>query len=182
MVNMKNRMSMVYVQEHTDHSLIVAEIGVWAGDNAQRLMGLNLDRLFLIDSYKEYARHDQKELDEVMHAALPKIASHPNAYKTSFIRMESVEAAELFLDEYFDYIYIDGNHTLDAVSKDLEAWWPKVKPGGYFAGHDYSSSIGVMRAVETFCEKYGLDFQSWAPPRTEDGPEHLADWLIRKAD
>ena len=178
---MEDRMSMVYVRDHTDRPLIVAEVGVWAGDNALRLMGLNLDRLYLIDPYKAYKRHGQDTLDEVMGIALPKIALHPNAYKTSCIRSESVKAALLFDDEYFDYVYIDGDHTLDAVTKDLEAWWPKVKAGGYLAGHDYSASIGVMRGVETFCEKYGLDFHSWAPPRTGDGPEHLADWLIVKS-
>lgn len=177
---MEDRMSMVYVRDNTDQPLTVAEIGVWKGDNAWRLMGLNLERLFLIDPYKAYKRHDQKVLDEVMGIALPKITLHPNAYKTSFIRMESVPAASLFEDEYFDYVYIDGEHTLDAVTKDLEAWWPKVKVGGYFAGHDYSASVGVMRAVDTFCEKHGLDVRSWAPVRTGDGPMHLADWLVVK--
>ena len=178
---MEDRMYTVHVRENTDRPLIVAEIGVWVGDNARHLMGLNLDRLFLIDPYKAYKRHDQKEVDEAMGIALPKIASHPNAYKTSFIRMESVEAAKLFADGYFDYIYIDGDHTLAGASEDLEAWWPKVKAGGYFAGHDYSSSVGVMRAVDAFCEERGQVVRTWAPPRTGDGPMHLADWLIEKA-
>jgi len=179
---MEDRMSMVYVRENTNKPLLVAEIGVWMGDNARHLMELNLDHLFLIDPYKEYKRHSQEELNEVMGVALPKIASHPNAYKTSFIRKESVEAAMLFDDGYFDYVYIDGDHTLAAASEDLKAWWPKVKSGGYFAGHDYSASIGVMRAVDNFCEENGLDVRTWAPPRTVDGPMHLADWLIEKKD
>jgi len=177
---MEDRMSMVHVRENTDSPLIVAEIGVWEGDNARHLMDLNLRHLFLIDPYKAYERHSQEEVDEAMGIALPKIASHPNAYKTSFIRMESVGAATLFTDEYFDYVYIDGNHTPDAVSQDLEVWWPKVKAGGYFAGHDYSSSAGVMRAVDQFCGARSLKIFSWAPPGTEDGPGHLADWLIEK--
>ena len=177
---MEDRMSMVHVRDNTDRPLIVAEIGLWEGDNARHLMGLNLDRLFLIDPYKAYERHAQSEVDEAMGIALPKIASHPNAYKMSFIRMDSVEAAELFADEYFDYVYIDGDHTLEGAEKDLEAWWPKVKPRGYFAGHDYSSSVGVMRAVDNFCEANSLDVRTWASPRTPDGPMHLSDWLIVK--
>jgi len=178
----EDRMSMVYVRENTNKPLIVAEIGVWEGGNAWHLMGLNIDRLFLVDPYKFYERHNRIEVEKAMGIALPYIASHPNAYKTSFIRQESVAAATLFDDGYFDYVYIDGDHTLAAVSKDLEAWWPKVKPGGYFAGHDYSSSVGVMRAVDNFCEPRGLDIRSWAPVRTGDGPMHLADWLVVKGD
>ena len=177
---MKDRASMVYVRENTDSPLIVAEIGLWVGDNARHLMDLNLERLFLIDPYKAYERHTQEEVDEAMGIALPKIASHRNAHKTSFIRMESVKAAKLFGDEYFDYIYIDGDHTLEGAAEDLEAWWPKVKSGGYFAGHDYSSSLGVMKAVDGFCGENGLDVRTWAPRRAEDGPMHLADWLIEK--
>jgi len=176
----EDRASMVYVCENTDHPLIVAEVGVWEGNNARHLMELNLERLFLVDPYKAYKRHTQEEMNEAMGIALPKIASHPTAYKTSFIRMESVEAAMLFPDEYFDYVYIDGDHSLEGAEKDLEAWWPKVKCGGYFAGHDYSSSIGVMNAVDTFCEERGLTVQTWAHPGTEDGAMHLSDWLIEK--
>ena len=177
-----DRMSMIHVRDNTDKPLIVAEIGLWIGDNALHLMGLNLDRLFLIDPYKEYRgdNHSQADVDEAMRIALPTIASHPNACKTSFVRMESVEAAMLFADGYFDYVYIDGNHYFDAVSKDIEEWWPKVKVGGYFAGHDYSSSADVMRAVDQFCEAHGLEVLTWASPRTEGGPAHLTDWLIEK--
>jgi len=35
--------------------------------------------------------------------------------------------------------------------KDLEAWWPKVKTGCYFAGDDYTKGHpGVQKAVQEF--------------------------------
>ena len=40
---------------------------------------------------------------------------------------------------YFDWIYIDGNHTYEYVKQDLEGYRPKVKPGGYMAGDDYGT-------------------------------------------
>lgn len=48
----------------------------------------------------------------------------------------SVERAKDFEDEFFDYIYIDADHTKEAVLEDLKAWYPKVKKGGIIAGHD----------------------------------------------
>jgi len=118
---MEDRSSMVYVRDNTDRPLTVIEVGVWHGDNARHLMELNLDRLFLVDPYKAYKRHNQDEVNCAMAVALPKIASHPNAYKTSFIRMDSVSASEFFEDEYFDYVYIDGDHSFDGALRDINA-------------------------------------------------------------
>mmetsp|Transcript_13458 Transcript_13458/g.54393 ORF Transcript_13458/g.54393 Transcript_13458/m.54393 type:complete len:249 (-) Transcript_13458:1704-2450(-) len=40
-------------------------------------------------------------------------------------------------DNYFDYIYVDARHDRKGAALDLEEWWPKLKVGGIFAGHDY---------------------------------------------
>ena len=40
-------------------------------------------------------------------------------------------------DEYFDFVYIDARHDFKGVYEDLVKWWPKLKKGGIFAGHDY---------------------------------------------
>lgn len=37
----------------------------------------------------------------------------------------------------FDFVYIDGDHSYEAVSEDLRAWWPLVRSGGILAGHDW---------------------------------------------
>lgn len=37
----------------------------------------------------------------------------------------------------------DARHDYCGVAEDLELWWPKVKPGGIFAGHDYIDAAGV---------------------------------------
>jgi predicted O-methyltransferase YrrM len=44
---------------------------------------------------------------------------------------------EVFQDEYFDFIYIDANHSYEAVKSDLINYIPKVKTGGFIGGHDY---------------------------------------------
>ena len=33
--------------------------------------------------------------------------------------------------------YIDARHDYCGCSEDIQNWWPKVKPGGIMAGHDY---------------------------------------------
>jgi hypothetical protein len=68
------------------------------------------------------------------------------------IRMDSVEAAKTYEDGSLDFVFIDADHTYEAVKKDIEAWLPKMKSGGIFAGHDYLWFDGVRRAVN---EKFG---------------------------
>lgn len=70
------------------------------------------------------------------------------------ILAESVRAAELFAAESVDFCFIDADHAYESVLADLGAWWPKVRPGGTIAGHDYRQGApwlaGVTPAVDGF--------------------------------
>tara|TARA_R110002051_G_scaffold61354_5_gene112543 strand:+ start:20995 stop:22407 length:1413 start_codon:yes stop_codon:yes gene_type:complete len=64
-------------------------------------------------------------------------------------------AAEYFKDESVSAVFIDADHSYEQVKADLEAWYPKVKPGGLIAGHDVVwsdpvSQNGVIRAIREF--------------------------------
>lgn len=54
------------------------------------------------------------------------------------LKLDSADAAATFPDGTLDFVYIDTWHTLDAVTRDIRAWLPKVRPGGVLAGHDYA--------------------------------------------
>ena len=60
-----------------------------------------------------------------------------------------------FEDASIDFVYIDARHTYDAVMEDLEAWWPKVRPGGIVAGEDYMDAEEVWRMTAT-CDWEGI--------------------------
>lgn len=64
--------------------------------------------------------------------------------------MPSVDAAKLYADKSVDAVFIDADHTWQACKADIQAWLPKVKPGGMLAGHDYSRNNhpGVVSAVD----------------------------------
>ena len=70
------------------------------------------------------------------------------------ILTSSVKASALFPDGGVDFCFIDGDHSRESVTADLNAWWPKVRPGGMLAGHDYRGEapwlIGVTPAVHDF--------------------------------
>jgi predicted O-methyltransferase YrrM len=70
-------------------------------------------------------------------------------------RATSHDAAASFPNGFFDWVYIDGDHSYEAVRQDLSDWSPKVKSGGLVVGDDLnwkdeSGAQSVRRAVEEF--------------------------------
>ena len=59
---------------------------------------------------------------------------------------DSTAALADFEDESLDFIFIDTYMTYEQAKADLESWYPKVKRGGIFAGHDWDSDQ-IQRAV-----------------------------------
>mmetsp|Transcript_30090 Transcript_30090/g.96274 ORF Transcript_30090/g.96274 Transcript_30090/m.96274 type:complete len:311 (+) Transcript_30090:31-963(+) len=58
------------------------------------------------------------------------------------IRHLSTDAAALAAisdGPLYDFIYLDGAHDYFNVKLEMYAYWPKVRPGGVLAGHDYCS-------------------------------------------
>jgi hypothetical protein len=66
---------------------------------------------------------------------------------TNVFAMPSTEAAKHFPDNSISAIFIDGDHSQEAVQADIRAWYPKVKQDGIMAGHDIDES-GVSAAVK----------------------------------
>ena len=72
-------------------------------------------------------------------------------------RLASEEAALTFENDCLDAILLDADHSYDAVCRDRANWWPKLKPGGRFLGHDFRPEYpGVQRAVHEFAGRLQL--------------------------
>ena len=66
--------------------------------------------------------------------------------KAVLLEEDSNEALKRFEPESLDFIFIDTYMTYDQAINDIRSWYPIVKSGGLFAGHDWRSDI-VKTAV-----------------------------------
>ena len=75
----------------------------------------------------------------------------------SLLRMTTHEAAGRY-EGQADFVFVDAEHTYEAARQDIHDWYPKVRPGGIFCGHDYGQPIwpGVKRAVDELLPQWGM--------------------------
>jgi len=139
--------------------LIGIEIGLNRGETTQHLFK-NLPGLVLhgIDPYFAYEDWDGNILTpNERNWTYQFFLNNTFLYRDRIIhhRMLSDDAAPMLPNEAFDFIFIDGLHTYDQVLKDCQNYYPKIKKGGVFSGHDYNVIEGVNRAVNEFAASVG---------------------------
>lgn len=137
------------------------EIGVQAARYSNILCRANPAMEFYgIDPYLEYEDigipGEQIGQDQGYEIAKDRFPSNG-----TLIRKKSHDAAEDFPHEYFDFVYIDGNHVFAYVADDIHTWTKKVRKGGIIAGHDYRryyprSFIHVYHVVNAYTAAYDL--------------------------
>lgn len=94
--------------------------------------------------------------------------------RARLLHAKSKDAAQEFAPHSFDLVFIDGDHSREAVLADLRMWRPLVKPGGVLAGHDLFNPAfeGVLDALlehlrpeanlrEPPTIHFGSDFMWW---------------------
>ena len=96
------------------------------------------------------------------------------------LRSYSNRAVYFFEDNSLDFVYIDGEHSYEAVSDDIACWWPKVKSGGVMAGYDYNeTNPGTKQAVNEFAKGNNLDFKITGTT-IEKGDANAPSWVFIK--
>ncbi len=140
------------------------EIGVNEGNFSERILEIvQPEKLHLIDPWRfedgEFYKagekiQDQKMMDIRFENVHKKFTKEIKKGSVVINRSTSEEILPIFDDNYFDWIYIDGNHFYEFVKKDLNLCYMKIKHGGLITGDDYYeggwSEGGVKKAVDEF--------------------------------
>jgi len=136
-----------------------AEVGIWRCDFSRKIMATTQpSRLHLVDIDPAATEHADRAF--AADIAAGNVSVHLGDSAVWLMSMP---------DAYFDWIYIDGDHSYEAVKRDLAAALPKLKAGGMLAMNDYIyfepsgfSKYGVMEAVNEFCIEHDFELVYFA--------------------
>jgi len=164
------------------------ELGVHAGRHAAEMLArLSSLRLIGVDMWEKHTTGDmpsdyavqdipmnRKFLDREHGEHIRRLAENRLGTFKGRVQLsaqDTVQAAKVKNDRFFDFVYIDADHSYEAVKKDLAAWYPKVKNDGYLAGHGWDwQKSGVRQAVEEFMLNKSFELI------TSTKPAH--EWII----
>jgi len=125
---------------------IGVELGVEDGIfTAHILKNWKGNRLYSIDSWRHF-EHIQDCNNGDHNSQLNAFAQtfmrvYPYGTSSVIIRDLSTLVVDLFAENSLDFVYVDAGHDYDNIVRDLKVWYPKVRKGGLFCGHDYFNGI-----------------------------------------
>lgn len=173
------------VKNYLPKNPVCMEIGAYQGEFSRVIYDvLKPSKLYLIDAFEELkeplTKQDYYDNLDFKHRI---IYSNEGSLKIlNNLLSEGIEKGDVVVDVnlstdavknyrngFFDFIYIDCCHLYECVKFDMENYFPKLKRGGYLAGHDYGD-FGVTRAVDEFCEKYGYEIMMTC--------SYQGDWIL----
>lgn len=83
--------------------------------------------------------------------------------RRTIVHADSITASKAVPDGSKDFVFIDADPSYEGVRADINAWLPKLKPGGLLCGHDFEfpgqPRWGVRKAVEEASATLQLPFE-----------------------
>jgi len=162
-----------------------AEIGIGYGFHAKEiLMNTDVESLYLIDPYIPYANDgfpgDVQKLfgnfENLANNVKHNLEPYNNRY--TWFRQPSVTIKnDQISDGSLDLVFIDADHSYEAVKNDLSFWYNKIRVGGWLMGDDYNSCHpGTTKAVDEFANKnnFKINFLK------KNGTDYLIYYFIKK--
>jgi hypothetical protein len=132
---------------HETGASTVAEIGVYRGQFAQRLLDgcPGIVTYYMVDPWRNLADWNKpaNKPDEIFGRFFDEAMERTATYegKRVVLRGTTAEVIDQVPDGSLDFAYIDGDHTLRGITVDLIKVFPKVRAGGWIGGDDFSPSI-----------------------------------------
>lgn len=144
-----------------------AELGVAGGSFSDEILRQcpAVSLLWSIDRWSDH--HNVLEY----WSAADRLAEH--GARSRVRRCTFTEAAQMIPDGTLDWCYVDGYaHSGQDGGQTLEEWWPKLRPGGILAGHDYHPDWpATQAAVDAFAARHRV-----ALGVTQDYAKERGDW------
>lgn len=157
----------------------VAEVGIGYGTHAKEILtNTTVDKLFLIDPMRYYPNdgfatdimsyeatipgNNFNELYELINEELSQWNDRYIWFRKPSLEITNDEIP----NESLDCIFVDGDHSYNAVLADLRFWWAKVKSGGKMLGDDFIMP-DVEKAVKKFSKEINRKPEFYIKPGTD---------------
>ena len=147
-----NWFNMINITQYKNRPIHYLEIGTFYGANILSVAvsyGLHKNsKLYCIDPWEDYDNYPEyKEKQNVIYDSFLNNIEHSGVKNKIIInRGYSNIKVPMFQDEFFDIIYIDGNHEPSYVLEDAVLSFRKLKKGGIMIFDDYGwgdTQIGI---------------------------------------
>ncbi len=142
------------------------EIGSYFGTSTRHIASLlkRNGKLYAVDPFNVGDNHYEQFLSNIVISGL--------THKIIPIKQLSSEAINFFkdLNKKFDFIYIDGDHTVEGALSDLENYYPLLSSTGVLCGDDWIWTT-VRAAIVQFAQKYDLTIYA-----------DCSFWFLKKED
>lgn len=129
----------------------VVEIGCWKGRSTHALLSGCPGVVFAVDHFhgspSEAGLHKEAKNGDLYEKFCKNLSGMRNLI---VLRRDSLEAAKLFPPQSIDMVFIDGDHSYEAVKADFLAWSPVAKK--ILCGHDKLQD-GVPRLLKEIKNK-----------------------------
>jgi len=161
-VNVSGRGLVPAIRSLPGKSLVGCEVGVCHGFTTRYFFQSvgSIHKLYAVDNYPTFVDWNGTRLTEGRQKITKDLCFErlkPFADKIEFVYESSADFAPKLEDSSLDFIFIDGDHSYDAVLRDCYSYWPKVKEGGLFAGHDINLA-SVQQALQVFFGSFDKKF------------------------
>jgi hypothetical protein len=156
----------------------VAEIGIGYGTHAKSILAnTGVAQLYLVDPMTYYPNdgfaddimsHTPEILGNNFNEFADLIRNELSPWKdryTWFRQTSLTITNDQIADGSLDCVFVDGDHSYDAVLADLSFWWTKIRPGGQMLGDDFWMD-DVRRAVDDFAMRNSLTYDFLYRPGT----------------
>lgn len=127
----------------------VLEIGSYRGLSAW-CMAHTAKHIVCVDTFKAWTDGQTQYAEDEPFSTLADFDRNMEGLKNVTRIPLSSEEAHALIPGSFDMVFLDAMHEYEDVKADIKRWWPRVRPGGVIAFHDYKHDNypGVQKAVD----------------------------------
>lgn len=163
--------SIIHLISQHGPNLVGLELGVFEAQSFCSLLQNcpNIKTLYGVDSWQPYTDYlkipydgspayqiDSKSMEIAKFMAFHSIKHSGFKEKAIILEKDSKDALNDIPDNSLDFIFLDTYMSEKQAFEDVHDWYPKIKKGGLFMGHDFSSSV-IAKVILDFRKRYNIN-------------------------